>query len=107
MSETAQEIGTSSTPRGLRIGKLRFSAVEMLIALVLLFVATPFIEGLPGGDIVEVILTALFFLSAVMAVGGRRRMLIVSVILVVPALMARWLIQVQPPGFTPVRYLCN
>ena len=82
-----------------------FSAVEMLIALVLLFVATPFIEDLPGGDAIEFILTIVFFFSAVHAVGGRRRMLLLTLLLLVPAGAARWLGLRETHGSAAAIYL--
>ena len=73
-----------------RIGLLRFSAVELLIALVLLFLVTPFVEDLPGGSSVEAVLITVVMVSAVLAVGARRRTLMVALLLVAPALAAKW-----------------
>jgi len=107
MCDPAQQDSTNPSLRPLRVGIQRFSAVEMLIALVLLFVATPFIEGLPGGDFIELILTIVFFLSAVRAVGGRRRMLLLTFLLVVPAAVCRWMSHHQPHGFLPVIFFVS
>jgi len=102
-----RENGTELSVRRSRFGVLRFSAVEMLIALVLLFVATPFIESLPGGDLIEAALMSLFFLSAVLAVGGRRGMLVLTILLSLPAVVGKWLHHLQPHAHSPVLFLVS
>ena len=42
-----------------RFGLVRFSAVKLLFALVLLFLVTPFVSDLPRGDLVEAVLITL------------------------------------------------
>jgi hypothetical protein len=37
-------------------GAFRYSAVELLAALALLFLSAPFIEDLPNGDLIEAVL---------------------------------------------------
>lgn len=83
----------------MHIGVVRFSAAQFLIALVLLFVVTPFVSGLPYGDTIESVLLTLVLLSGVMAVGWRRRTLIVAALLVLPALVGRWLNHLHPQTF--------
>jgi voltage-gated potassium channel len=78
----------------------RYSAVELLVALALLFVSAPFIEDLPHGDTIEVVLLTLVMASAVLAVGGRRRTLVVALLLLVPAVGAKWLSHLCP-NFLP------
>ena len=73
-----------------RPGVLRFSAVELLAALVLLFVTSPFVESFKNGDIFEGMLMTVVLLLAVLAVGGNRRTLIVAVLLVLPAVVGKW-----------------
>jgi hypothetical protein len=77
----------------------------MLIVLVVLFIATPFIEGVPGGELIEAILMSFFFVAAVLAVGGRHRLLLVTILLAVPALVGKWLNHLQPRTFSPVIFL--
>ena len=57
-----------------RVGLYRLSAVELLIALGLLFVTAPLVEDLPNGDLIELIPVSLVMIFAVLAVGvgGRR-----------------------------------
>lgn len=86
-------------PKTLRLrrpGLRRFSAVELLVALVLLFVSSPFLEGLKYSHGIETVLMALVMMCAVLAVGGTRRTLIVAVLLVAPAMLARWGNHVRP-----------
>jgi hypothetical protein len=81
-------------PRGARpahIGFRRYSTAEFLVALVLLFVATPFVEDMRYGNSLEVTLMTLVLVSGVLAVGRSRRILIWAAVLVVPAVTARWI----------------
>jgi hypothetical protein len=74
-----------------RAGLLRHSAAWFLGALIALFVALPFIEELPNGKLIEAALLTVVLGAAVLAVGGRRRTLIVASVLVAPVVGARWL----------------
>jgi hypothetical protein len=85
------------TIRHTRIGVLRFSSIELLASLILLFAATPFVEDLPNGELIEAGLLTLVFILALLAVGGRRRTLIVSTALIVPAVVCTWLGHLHPP----------
>ena len=81
-------------PRAVRpahIGFRRYSTAEFLVALVLLFVATPFVEDLRYGANLEVSLMTLVLVSGVLAVGRSRNTLIWAAVLVVPAVTARWI----------------
>ena len=84
---------------------MRFSSVEMLIALVLLFVSTPFIEDLPHGRGIEAVLVTLVYLSAVLAIGGRRRTLLFAALLAIPAVGGKWLNHLRPEIFPPHLFL--
>ncbi len=92
--------GSPHSARG-GLGAIRFSAVELLVALVLLFVATPFLEGLGDGELIETVLMSLVLVAAVMAVGGRRRMLLLTSTLMVLAVLGRWLLHFRPHLFHP------
>jgi hypothetical protein len=78
------------------VGTPRFSTIELLAALVLLFVVTPFIQDLPHGDLIEVVLLTLVLVSALVAVGGCRRTLVAAVVLLTPALAGKWFDHFQP-----------
>jgi hypothetical protein len=94
-----------ASTQGFRWGVLRFSAIELLIALVLLFVLTPFIEDLPHAKAVEAVLVTLVYLSGVLAVGGRRRTLLIAALLAIPAIGGKWLNHLQPQVFPPHLFL--
>ena len=77
--------------RPAHIGLQRYSTAEFLVALVLLFVSTPFVEHIPHGRAVEALLMTLVLVSGVLAVGRRRRTLVWGMVLVLPALAGKWL----------------
>lgn len=73
----------------------RYSAVELLIALVLLLAFTPFVETLKFGEAIEAVLMSLVLLSALFAVTGRKGISL-GVLLVLPALLGKWLHHFRP-----------
>ena len=72
-------------------GAFRYSAVELLAVLALLFLSAPFIEDLPNGDLIEAVLMTGVMVSSVLAVGGRRQTLLIALLLLMPAFAGRWL----------------
>lgn len=81
-----------------RPGLFRFSAGQFLVALILLLVLYPFIIELKHGEVIESALMMIILISAVLAVGGRSRVL--TVLLVLPALAGPWLDHYWP-GMVP------
>ncbi len=81
----------SPAARPVHIGFQRFSTAEFLVALVLLFVVTPFVENMRYGNSIEVFLMTLVLVAGVLAVGRSRRTLVWAAFLVVPAVTARWI----------------
>lgn len=73
-----------------RFGFRRFSAIELLISLVLFFVATPFVEDSQYGSLLETVLLTCVLVSACLAVGGKRDVLIAGLVILIPTLMAKW-----------------
>ncbi len=73
-----------------RIIPFRYSAIELLVALLLLFMAAPFVEILPHGKLIESILVTLVMVSAVLVTGGKRWTLAITLALVTPALAGKW-----------------
>lgn len=71
----------------------RFSAVELLIAIVLLIVIAPFVEQLPSGAFIEAVLMSVVLVSAVFAIGEELGTFRLAALLVLPALIARWVYQ--------------
>lgn len=74
----------------------RFSTVKLLIALILLFAATPFIEDLPNGELVESSLITLVLIASLRVVGGEPRILLMAALLVVPTVAGKWLNHLFP-----------
>jgi voltage-gated potassium channel len=72
-------------------GAAHYSAVKLLVALGLLFVSAPFVQDLPQGDLLESVLLTLVMVSAVLTLGSRRKVLIVALVLLTPALAGKWI----------------
>jgi hypothetical protein len=85
----AEDTAGKPTETRARAGVFRFSTVQFLVALILLLVLYPFITELRHGEIIESALMMIILISAVLAVGGRRSVL--AVLLVMPALAGPWL----------------
>ena len=83
----------------------RYSAVKLLVALGLLFVSAPFVQDMPNGDLVESLLLTLVMVSAVVAVGEQRKFLIISIMLLIPALAGKWLNHFRPDLLHPAIFL--
>ena len=102
MDETAQ--AGEQKNRLARLAKLeawRFSTLRLLFALILLFAATPFIEDLPNGDLVESFLITLVMIASLIAVNHSPRVLIVAALLFVPAIAGKWLNHFSPNYISP------
>jgi len=74
----------------------RFTNVQLLIALVLLFFFFPFVEEVKGGDIIASILLSLVLLCAVIAVANDKRIFFIALVLAVPAIVGRWINHFRP-----------
>ena len=73
--------------------RLRVSAAGFLAALVLMLVATPFVQGFKEGQLYETVLFTLVMCTGLIASGSRRRL---AFALVSFALAATWLNQLWP-----------
>ena len=91
----------------LLFGATRYSAIKLLVALGLLFVSAPFVQDLPQGDLVESALLTLVMVSAVLAVGGRRKALIIALVLLTPALAGKWINHFRPDLLHPAIFLAS
>ncbi len=60
---------------------------------------------MPGGDLVEAVLLTAVMVSAVLALGGRRRSLAVALLLLPPALGGKWLNHFCPGRVSSLVYL--
>lgn len=74
-----------------RVGLYRRSVSIFLGALVLFMVAMPFARYLADPGLLEGPLVAMVLICGMLAVGGRRKSLVLAVGLALPALAARWL----------------
>lgn len=72
-------------------GISRHAGAYFLASLILIFVAAPFLEELRGGELIESILMTVALSSAVLAIGGRRGTLVWAIVLVIPALVGKWM----------------
>lgn len=83
----------------------RFSMVQLLIALAVLLICAPVVEEVEGGHLILSALFSLVLLAAVIAVAGRRRTLIIAVVLGFPAITARWINHFRPDLVHPAVFL--
>jgi hypothetical protein len=83
----------------------RFSAVQLLIALVALFACAPIVEEIKSGDLIVSALLSLVLLSAILAVAHRRRTLVIAILLAIPTLAARWASHFRPDLVPPRVFL--
>src|SRR6476620_84067 len=83
----------------------RFSAVELLVALALLFFFFPFVEEVKGGDVIVSILLSLVLLSAVLAVADRKAVFFIALLLAIPATAGRWISHFRPDLVPPPVFL--
>jgi len=85
-----------SAPAELDSGALARGAVRwislssFLFALLAFFVMTPFVMELDNGQLIEGVLMTIVLSTAVLAVGTRPRTLVIAILLLIPALVARW-----------------
>ena len=83
----------------------RFSTVQLLIALALLFTFVPFVEEIEGGELIASFLFSLVLLSAILAVAERKRVLVIALVLAVPAIAGRWINHFRPDLVPPAVFL--
>src|SRR6266566_6156337 len=104
MNETAHG---KELPKPLQPGRRfhRFSTVELLIALALLFFFFPFVEEVKGGDLIVSLLLSLVLLSAVLAVSDRKGVLLTALVLAIPAIAGRWINHFWPDVVRPAVFL--
>ena len=83
----------------------RFSAIELLVALILLFVLFPLVEGLKSGDLIIAILISVVLISTVFSVSGRGSILFIASLLAAAAVAARWANHLWPDLVPPEIFL--
>jgi len=97
--------------RRFRPGVLRFSVAQFLGALVLMLVGSPFVMELRHGAVYETIFMTLTLFTGVLAVGHRKRTLMIATVLMLPALAGRWINHFLPhtvptPAYLVASLLC-
>src|SRR5213592_3785873 len=83
----------------------RFSTVQLLIALALLFTCVPFVEEIKGGELIVSGLFSLVLVAGVLAVADRKRVLIIALVLAIPAVGGRWINHFRPHLVPPAVFL--
>src|SRR5947207_7684227 len=104
MNETASRTGPVKPLRRPRRFR-RFSAVQLLIALVAFFICAPFVEEIKGGDLIVSGLFSLVLVAGVVAVAQRKRTLIIAIVLAFPAIAGRWMNHFRPDLIPTVVFL--
>lgn len=100
------EAPTKAAPKNpLHSGITQYSAALFLAALVLLIVISPLGEMYPVAVIYEGLVLTAVLISGAMAVGGRKRTLIWALVLIAPALAAKWFSHFRPELVPPAAYL--
>jgi ion channel len=90
----------------LRLPKFRrFTSVQLLVALALLFFFFPFVEEVKAGDIIVSILLSVVLLCAVLAVAESKRVLVIAIVLAIPAIAGRWISHFRPDLVPPPVFL--
>lgn len=73
--------------------------------LIVFIVLMPFVEDFAMGKSIEPSLLTLVLISALLAVGGRRRVLAAGVLLLVPTVFFRWAHHLSPELLSPVAFI--
>jgi hypothetical protein len=103
MTDTAE---LQQQGRSFGSGLYRHSVASFMFALAVMLISAPFIEQLKNGDMVVMLMFTIVLLFAVLAVGNNRMTLVWAIILVIPAVIAKWANHwwpdLTPPTFFPV-----
>jgi hypothetical protein len=94
-----------SSGKRMRLSLRRLSAIQFLIAIVVLFVSTPFVEPLRSGPFIESILFSVVLISGILAIADRRSVMIIAAVLAVVALAGRWISYLRPDRMPPELFL--
>ena len=81
------------------------SHLAFLVALGLFIIAIPFVEALPGGELVNSVLLTLVLTSGVLVIQARRATLVLAMLLVVPGLLAKWINYYRPEALPAAVHL--
>ncbi|WP_372521849.1 potassium channel family protein [Sulfuricaulis sp.] len=107
-ASAGQAVSTKSmSERYAELRSRRVSMIDLLVTLVLLMVAAPFVHQVQYGQLIEAVLLTLVLLSAVAVVGASRRMLLLATVLAAPAVVGSWINHVRPDWLPPEIYLTS
>lgn len=87
--------------RPVRSGQLRFSAAQFLVSLILMLFMAPFVDELQYGESIDAVLITLVLTLGVLAVGRNHRTLVLALVLMLPAVVARWVRHFWPDLLSP------
>jgi len=73
------------------VGLFKFSVASFLVSLILLFIAAPFAQQSDHGRMLESALLTATLISAVFAVGHRRRVFWLAILIMAPTVVGKWL----------------
>ena len=82
--------------RPVRIGNFKSSTAQFLAALILMLFAAPFLDELEYGPTIDSALLTVVLIMGVLAVGRSHRALVLAMVLMLPAVVARWIHHFQP-----------
>ena len=104
-SKPSEKKGRISEELLRRLRFRRFSTVQLLIALDLLFTTAPLLEDIEGGELILSILFSLVLLAGVVAVANRKRVPVIAIILAIPTIAGRWINHFRPDLIPPPVFL--
>ncbi|HEY5346131.1 MAG TPA: potassium channel family protein [Verrucomicrobiae bacterium] len=87
---------TLASDHPVRIGNFRSSVAQFLGALILMLIASPFLDELKYGPEIDVALATLVLVLGMLAVSHSRKTFGLGVALLIPAVVVRWLDHFQP-----------
>jgi len=85
----------------LRMGNFRYSAAQFLASLILILFVSPLVDELEYGPAIDAVLITLVLIAGVLAVGRSHRTLVLALVLMVPAVLARWVSHFRPDLLPP------
>lgn len=87
------------------VGFFRFSVAGFLVSLILLFIAAPFAQQSEAGRVVESALMTGVLILAVFAVGHRRWVFWLAILIMTPTVVGKWFNHFWPGTVSPVWFL--
>ena len=92
-------------PQKSLLGLFRFSVAGFLVGLVVMLIVSPFAAQIAYGRILESSLLTVVLISAVLAVGRRRQVFYLAILMVTPAILGKWVNHFFPNTLSPVFFL--